>query len=100
MGNNMASEKERITILMSPHEKKRLVSRAQHAGLSVSAYLRLAADSYYTAQDETNLCLLLKQMNLATERAERAIDETLEFVRDSNQRIAKMESRAPETKGN
>jgi hypothetical protein len=79
---------------MSQHDKNRLTARAQHAGISVSAFIRQAADSYYTKQDESLLCSLLDQLNQATKRAELAIDETLEYVRESNLRIAKMEYRA------
>ncbi|MEW8458381.1 MAG: hypothetical protein AB2710_20000 [Candidatus Thiodiazotropha sp.] len=94
----MTAKKERITILMSKREKKQLLERAENAGLSVSAFLRQAAKSYYSKQDELFLCSLLNQMSQATERAELAIDETLEYIRKSNLRIAKMESRAPTTR--
>jgi DNA-binding transcriptional regulator GbsR (MarR family) len=94
----MAPATERITVLMSQSEKSQLVSRAHRAGLSVSAFIRQAADSYYTKQDESFLCSLLNQLNQATERAEQAIDETLEYIHESNLRIAEMESRAPATR--
>ncbi len=94
----MTAEKERITVLMTKREKKQLIAKAQHAGLSVSAFIHQAADSYYTKQDESFLCSLLDQLNQATERAELAIDETLEYIHESNLRISEMESRAPATR--
>lgn len=97
-GHNMTAVKERITILMSKREKQQLTARVQHAGLSVSAFIRQAADSYYTIQDELLFCSLLDQLNQATKRAELAIDETLEYIRKSNLRIAKMESHARTTR--
>jgi hypothetical protein len=37
---------------------------------------------------------MIDEMNKATESAEKAIDEALAFVADSNKRIAEMEAKA------
>ncbi|MCU7815216.1 MAG: hypothetical protein KZQ81_08405 [Candidatus Thiodiazotropha sp. (ex Rostrolucina anterorostrata)] len=96
----MASATERITILMSPRDGKRLISIAQNAGMSVSEYLRQAASIYRSTQDEQILYTLLEKMIHETVRAELAIDKSLKFVHESNPRIAKMESRTPVTRDN
>lgn len=80
----------RLPILMTPAEKKHLVSRAKKAGLSTSEFMRRAADSYNVDQDIEALEAMIDQMNEATERTEKAIDDVLEFVAQSNQRIEAM----------
>ncbi len=87
----MANATERITILMSPSEKKRLFSKAQNAGVSVSEYLRRAAVSYKYFSDEQILCSMIDQMIIATNRTERSIDDALRYVDESNRRIAQLE---------
>lgn len=89
----MASKTERITVLVSPSEKRLLVSKAQNAGISVSEYLRRAAN-YYSPCEEEILEALVGQMRQATQRAVNAIDKSLEYVAESNERIAAMEANA------
>lgn len=49
-------------------------------------------------ESERALEVLINRMNRATASAERAIDETLEFVDASNRRIARMEAQAQDQK--
>ncbi|MEW8646710.1 MAG: hypothetical protein AB2563_11480 [Candidatus Thiodiazotropha endolucinida] len=88
----MANATERITILMSPSEKKRLFSKAQNAGISISEYLRRATVCYHHFKDEQVLCSMIDQKILATDRAERSIDDALRYVAESNRRIAQLEN--------
>lgn len=92
----MATNSARIPVLVTEDEKARIVEAASAAGLSVGEFLRKAADAYQpdAADDEKTLLLMIEQMNLATERAERSIDNTLAFVEASNERIASMERAA------
>ena len=92
----MATNSARIPVLVTEDEKARIVEAASAAGLSVGEFLRKAADAYQpdAADDEKILLLMIEQMNLATERAERSIDNTLAFVEASNERIASMERAA------
>jgi hypothetical protein len=90
----MTTATERVSVLMTKAEKKRVVSKARKSGVSVGEYLRRAADGYRVEPDEQLLKAMIVQMNQATENAERAIDETLRFVEESNQRIAQMEAEA------
>jgi hypothetical protein len=55
--------------------------------------------TYKSTDDEKMLEAMIVQMNKATENAESVIDNTLLFVAQSNQRIAKMEAQALELKG-
>ncbi len=90
----MAAATERVSVLMTKDEKKRLVSKARESSVSVGEFLRRAADGYRSETDEQLLEAMIMQMNQATDSAERAIDEALRFVDESNRRIARMEAEA------
>jgi hypothetical protein len=79
---------------MTPDEKNRIVKKARKAGMKTSQFMRLAAEQYQPGEDEEALAAMIEQMNRLTEHASRAIDEALEFVEASNQRIAEMERAA------
>lgn len=88
---------ERVPVLMTPVEKKRVVAKAKKAGLKTSEFMRLAASNYQPVEDETALNAMIEQMNSATENASKAIDKALSAVAASNRRIVKMEARAKQT---
>lgn len=88
----MAANTARIPVLVSEDEKARIAEAAAAAGLSVGEFLRRAAAAYEPdADDDRALLAMIAQMEAATARAERAIDDTLAFVEASNERIARME---------
>jgi len=89
----MAVATERVPVLMTPAEKKRVVSKANKAGLTTGEYMRRAAEGYRPADDDKALEAMINEMNKATERAEKAIDDALAFVEASNRRIAEMEAK-------
>lgn len=88
----MATATERVSVLMTPAEKKRIVTKARKTGVSVGEYIRRATEGYRALMDEQALEAMIGQMNQASESAEKAIDDTLNFVTESNRRIAKMEA--------
>ncbi len=90
----MATATERVPVLMTPVEKKLVVSKAKKAGLTTGEYMRRAAERYRPADDEQALEAIIGEMNKATESAVKAIDAALTFVAESNQRIAEMEAKA------
>lgn len=83
---------ERIPVLVTAEEKARIAHSASQAGMSMGEYLRKAAAAFDTADDEAALAAMIDQMNIATERAESAIDEALNFIDESNNRIAETEA--------
>ena len=83
---------ERVPVLMTPAEKKRVVAKAKKAGLTTGEYMRRAAAGFRPEDDDAALEAMIEQMNEATARAEKAIDDALRFIATSNQRIAKMEA--------
>lgn len=85
---------ERVPVLMTPAEKKRVVAKAKKAGLTTGEYMRRAAEGFRPDDDDKALEAMIEQMNQATASAEKAIDEALAFVAASNRRIAGMEAEA------
>ncbi len=90
----MAAATERVPVLMTPAEKKRVVSKANKAGLTTGEYMRRAAEVYRPADDDKALEAMINEMNNATRNAETAIDDALAFVAASNKRITEMETKA------
>ena len=90
----MAIATERVPVLMTPAEKKRVVSKAKKAGLTTGEYMRRAAEGYRPAEDDKALEAMIEEMNKATKNAEKVIDHTLTFVAESNKRISEMEAKA------
>lgn len=88
----MAAATERVPVLMTPAEKKRVVSRARKAGLSTAEFMRRAAEGYRPAEDDKAIEAMIAEMNKATENAANAIDDALAFVAASSKRIAKLEA--------
>jgi len=88
----MSIADQRIPVLVTTTEKTKIGKQAKKAGLSVGEYMRRAAKSYNASEDEQALSAMINQMVKATDRAEKAIDDTISFVEASNKRIEKMES--------
>jgi len=85
---------ERVPVLMTSVEKKRIVAKAKKAGMKTSEFMRLAAENYEPGEDEKALASMINEMNKATANASKSIDEALAFVAASNKRISKMEAEA------
>ena len=90
----MAAATERVPVLMTPAEKKQVVSKANKAGLTTGEYMRRAAKGYRPADNDKALEAMINEMNKATQSAETAIDDALAFVVASNKRIEEMEAKA------
>jgi len=90
----MAAASERIPVLMTPIEKKRVVAKAKKAGLKTSEFMRLAALNYQPQDDETALAVMIDQMNSITDNTSKVIEKTLAAVAVSNKRIAIIEAKS------
>lgn len=90
----MATATERVPVLMTATEKKRIARRAQKAGVSIGEYLRRAAQAFSPEEDEQALAGLLAQIERSTVAAGIAVDDALAYVDESNKRIAAMEAAA------
>ena len=85
---------ERVPVLMTVAEKKRIVARAKKVGLTTAEFMCRAAEGYSPAKDEAALVVMIEEMNRVTANTEKAIDAVLKFVADSNKRIARLEAKA------
>jgi capsule polysaccharide export protein KpsE/RkpR len=88
----MAAATERVPVLMTTTEKKRLARQAQKAGISLGEYLRRAAAAFSPEEEEEALAGLLSRVERSTAKAAAAVDEALAYVDASNKRIAAMEA--------
>ena len=88
----MATATARVPVLMTREEKERIVKRAMEAGLSTGEFMRRAAASFHPDEQDQLLEGLIEQMLQATDRAERAIDDAIAFVEESNRRIQALET--------
>lgn len=78
---------ERIVVQVTHSQKKHITSMAKRMGLNVSELMRRAAQNFTPNIDETALDGLLTQIQRSTEEAEKALETTLNFVKQSNERI-------------
>jgi hypothetical protein len=90
----MATATERIPVLVTAAEKGFIAKMAKDAGLSMGEFLRRAASSYRSSEEDQALAGMIDQMNKTTAQAGAAIDEALVFVEASNKRIAAMERKS------
>ena len=89
----MAVATERIPVLVTPAEKKRIARMAKAAGLSMGAFLRRAAASYQPSEDDRILEGMIGQLTKTTAHASTALDRALAFVEASNKRIKSLEAK-------
>ena len=90
----MATATERIPVLVTAAEKGHIAKMAKSAGLSMGEFLRRAAVSFRSSDDDQILEGLIDQMNKTTAQANAAIDKALAYVEASNKRIAAMERKS------
>ena len=90
----MTTATERIPVLVTPAEKRRIARRAEQAGLSMGEYLRRAAASFTPESDEKAFVRLLTDVEESTAAASAAIDDAVDYCETSNKRIAEMEAAA------
>ena len=93
MESLVATVTERIPVLVTPAEKKRIARMAKAAGLSMGEFLRRAAVSFQPSDDDRILEAMIGQMLTTSVRAGEAIDRALAFVEASNKRIKALEAK-------
>lgn len=90
----MSTATARIPVMVTPIQKESFVKKATQAGMPTSEFMREAAENYQPSKDDEALSAMLEEMNIATDNMNRSIDYCLNYVEESNQRIAKMELEA------
>ena len=81
---------ERIDVLVTPDEKRRITQAAKHARVSTGEFIRRASAAY-SPPEKAMVVTMLRQLHESTQRAGRAVDSALAWIEASNQRIAEME---------
>lgn len=87
----MASNFRRIVLHVTAEDKKAIKGKAKEMGLSVSDLLLRGALAYEFSQSDEAIDALAGAASQAVERAGVAIEDALDFIEASNQRITLME---------
>ena len=95
----MAAAVERIVVQTTANDKKKITAKAKRLGLPVSELMRRGATAYKSAEADEELRALADAAGAAAERAGASIDSALEFIKQSNKRIAAMEAAAKRSPG-
>ncbi|WP_213958933.1 MULTISPECIES: hypothetical protein [unclassified Variovorax] len=93
----MATAVERIVVQTTPQDKRAIAAKAKRLDLPVSELMRRGAFAYEASESDADLGTLADAAKAAADRAGRAIDDALDFIAASNQRIAAMEAKASKT---
>jgi Mobilization protein NikA len=88
----MAGAVERIVVQATAEEKKAISAKAKRLGLPISELMRRGATAYRSAQLDEELAALADAAKAAAERAGASIDDALQFIEASNERIAALEA--------
>ncbi len=90
---------ERIVVQATAQDKKAIVAKAKRLGLPISELMRRGAFAYEPDESDAELAVLADAAKAAAERASAAIDDALDFIAASNERIAAMEAQAGQQAG-
>ena len=90
----MTAAVERIVVQTTPQDKRAIVAKAKKLDIPISELMRRGAFAYEPAKADEELAVLADAAKVAAERAGEAIDDALDFILESNKRIAAMEASA------
>ena len=90
----MAGAVERIVVQATAAEKMAIAAKAKKLGLPMSELMRRGATAYRSTEADKDLGALADAARSAAERGAASIDSALEFIDDSNKRIAALEAGA------
>jgi hypothetical protein len=88
----MAAATERIVVQATAQAKKAIAAKAKKLDLSVSELMRRGAFAYQSSPADSDLSALADAAKAAADRAAASIDDALDFIEASNQRIAAMDA--------
>ena len=93
----MPTAVERIVVQATAAEKKAISAKARKLGLPISELMRRGAVAYQATGEDEALGMLADAAKAAAERAAASIDDALDFIAASNQRIAAMQAKPTAT---
>lgn len=90
----LASAVQRIVVQATAQDKKAIAAKAKRLALPISELMRRGAFAYESSESDAELATMADAAKAAADRAGQAIDDSLSFIEESNQRIASMEAKA------
>lgn len=90
----MASAVERIVVQATAQDKRAIAAKAKKLDIPISELMRRGAFAYESSESDEELGLLADAAKGAADRAGAAIDDALDFIEASNNRIAALEAKA------
>jgi len=90
----MATAIARIVVQATAQDKKAIAAKARRLNLPVSELMRRGAFAYEPEEEGQELAMLAELAAAAADRAGAAIDDALEYIAASNERIEAVESQA------
>ncbi len=79
---------ERLVVLLTRREKASIAAKAKYAQLTMGEFVRRATGTYDPREDASLLDGLIGQVEKSTLQANKALDEALKAIAESNKRIA------------
>ena len=96
----MAAAVQRIVVQATSTDKKAIAAKAKRLEIPISELMRRGAFAYESDEADLALSALADVAKGAADRAGAAIDDALDFIAASNQRIAAMETKAAKLPAN
>jgi NAD/NADP transhydrogenase alpha subunit len=94
LGSVSNTASARIVVQATEHDKRAIAAKAKKLDLPISELMRRGAFAYESADVDAEFGALAIAAETAAQRSAGFIDEALDFIAASNQRIKKMEDQA------
>lgn len=91
----MSTASMRIPVLVTPKQKARISRMARQAGLPIGEFMRRAADSHLSPEDEALLEGMIEQLEKSTAKTIAAVDRAICIIDASNRRVDAMLASRP-----
>ena len=85
---------QRIVVQATEFDKRAIVAKAKKLGIPISELMRRGAFAYESDGTDDAMVALAEAAKASADRSAAAIDDALQFIALSNQRIAAMEAKA------
>ena len=90
----MAAAVQRIVVQATTQDKRAIAAKAKMLDIPISELMRRGAFAYESSDADEELAALADAAKGAADRAGAAIDDALEFIQASNDRIEALEAQA------
>ncbi len=89
LSDNAEAATQRLVVMLTPTQKRRLDAKAKAAGISTSAYVRAAIESYDPDFEgrEDEIESLLNALDESTQAAHKALDKAFAELRETRAQL-------------